>query len=428
MRMLGLFLAGGLAGAALVWTLQAGRARAPSQARVAQEAHLAPPGPPADSSPREARPPPPPAAPDPGGVPRTVAQPDPTSPKRDLPATSGGASREPGPRHEERSVLIAARTESVRRAAAARGQRAQQRADDAEAVAAQVVDDELSAEAIRLSSVDQDDLLGILRALQRDWVAPVALVASAREFGRHFAARSSGERIGIARINEIPNSLAQGDTIFVPAGRSSLKTRVLTLARADGVFPRDLAFEGEGMDRSLLVLDDGIDISSDVINLAFRDLTVYCDRSEFTSFRAGFTLRLERCRVIGFDKGSGGSTAFHGRLGALYASDSRIEAGFGASPWRGNLWRVSDDFLARLENCTIVGPIGKLGPRGSRSLLVYDHVTFVDLEPREREMLLRDPQAVRLLDCTFEDRQAPSTRASDRRSVTEINPDWAERR
>ncbi|MEZ6010194.1 MAG: hypothetical protein R3F05_20860, partial [Planctomycetota bacterium] len=83
---------------------------------------------------------------------------------------------------------------------------------------------------------------------------------------------------------------------------------------------------------------------------------------------------------------------------------------------------------AHLERCAIVGPLRNVGAQGNRSLIVYDHVTFVDLEPREREMLLRDPQAVRLLECTFEQRQAPSTRASDRRSVTEINPDWAERR
>ncbi|MGE0191562.1 MAG: hypothetical protein AB7T63_05910 [Planctomycetota bacterium] len=427
-RILAAFVVGGLAGAALMWALGVDRGHVPTptvgSTVAAGAAETVGPGGVLPGSLPQAPSGTPGLAGAPAPVPRRA--PSPPSP------TTGAAESAPAPRPrirpEDRDALIEARTEIVRRAAVARIANAEQQVADAEAIAARLVDDELAAEAARLADLERGGLLDLVRSLDDKWVAPVALLSSAEQLGSYFTPRASGGRVSVERVNDDPRELGHGDTVFVPAGRSLLKASLVRRVTQEGAFPHDLTFEGVGMDRSLLVLDRELDINKDVVNLTFRDLTVDCNDNYFVELRKGFTLRLERCRVVGFDMGAGSSTAFNGGLGAVHATDSRLEAGFGRSAWRGNLWRVSDVLLARLENCTIVGPIGDVGPRRSDSLVVYDRVTFVDLEARERSQLVANERGVRLIDCTFKEGNPPHTRRSERRSLAEINPDWVERK
>jgi hypothetical protein len=324
-----------------------------------------------------------------------------------------------------RSALVRARAERIRQQAQAAIERERRRGEEAERLARQQVDAELAAERARLADQEHGGLLDLIRGLRRTRTPPVGLLSSPEALGRHFEPTSSGGRMDLGRASAAPAEIGDGDVIEVPPGVSVLDVGKLDRATRQGGLPHDLVFDGAGMDRSLLVLDDEFQASGDVVNLCFRDLTVHCNDNYFVDFRKGFTLRLERCRVIGFDMGAGGSTAFRGGAGVLYATDSRIEAGFGRAPYAGNLWRVGT-LLARLERCTIVGPVGDVTPR-SPSLVVYDGVRFVDLEPRE-EKQLRAPRTdgVRLLDCRFEQsgQGVDRRRKRQRRNVSEINPAW----
>lgn len=422
------FLVGGLAGAALMWALGMDRGHVPTPtvgSTVA--AGGAEPDGPGEVLPG-AHPARPSATPGLSGAPARAPGPAPSAPTPTVGGAESTSAPQPRIRPEDRDALIQARIEVVKAAAAARIANAERQVVDAESIAARLVDDELAAEATRLADLERGGLLDLLRALDDKWVAPVALLSSGEEYGSYFTPRASGGRVSVERVNDDPRELGHGDTVFVPAGCSLLKASLVSRVTQEGAFPHDLTFEGVGMDRSLLVLDREFDINKDVVNLTFRDLTVDCNDNYFVELRNGFTLRLERCRIVGFDMGAGGSTAFNGGLGAVHATDSRLEAGFGRAAWRGNLWRMHGVLLARLENCTIVGPIDDVGPRNSKSLLVYDRVTFVDLEAGERSQLVTNERGVRLIDCTFKEGDPPHTRRSERRSLAEINPDWVERK
>ena len=322
--------------------------------------------------------------------------------------------------------LIRARADSIRVGSALRIDQLEAQRRDADAIARRQVEAELAAEAARLADLERGGLLDLVRKLDRDWVSPQGLLTSPERFGAFFERKARGGTLDPGRANASPDSLSHGDTIRVPAGRWPLDVQGLNRASRSKGYPRDLLIEGAGMDQSLLVLNDEFDVSTDVVNLTFRDLTIHADDNYVVQFRQGFTLRLERCRVIGFDMGAGGSTAFNGRDGALYATGCRIEAGFGKSPWRGNLWRVNGVFLARLEDCTIVGPIGDLDTRRN-GLIVYDRVQFVDLEAHERKKL-EHGRGVRLIDCRFEHAGDPLAKRfkRDERDVAELNPAWAD--
>ena len=341
-------------------------------------------------------------------------------------APAAPAAVEPAPKDGTTAdALLRARTESIRKAAAMQIERLQQQERHAEDIARHQLAAEAAKEAARLADIERGGLLQLIEKLDDEWVAPQSLLTSSERFGAFFERKAQGATLDVGRANASPQDVEAGDTIRVAAGSWPLDTRKLTRSRRGGGFPHDLVIEGVGMDKSLVILNDEFDISSQVVNLTFRDVTIHCNDNYFTYFRRGFTLRLERCRVIGFDMGAGGSTAFNGKDGALFATDCHIEAGFGRAPYRGNLWRVRGVFLARLERCTIVGPIDDLEPRGNEGLIVYDNCRFVDVEDRERKQL-ESHKGVRLLDCRFEVRDdlTKKRRARKARDVSEITPTW----
>lgn len=349
------------------------------------------------------------------------------------PSTRAAAPTAPTPSAESppptasTQALIDARAESLRATAAERIRQAMQTEQNADSIARAQIELEMAAEAARLADLERGGLLELIHELDDEWIAPQTLLSSAERFGAFFERRTQGGALDVDRANASPDEIADGDTIRVPAGRWSLDTQKLHRAKRGKAFPQDLLIEGAGMDTSVLVLNDEFDISATIVNLTFRDLTVHCNNNYFTQFRGEFTLRLERCRIVGFDMGAGGSTAFNGRDGALFATDCRIEAGFGRSPYRGNLWRVRGVFLARLENCTIVGPIDDLGPRGRGGLIVYDGCRFVDIEERERTRLEKH-RGVILMDCRFETKtpEDPERGRRTQRTIAELNPAWSD--
>jgi hypothetical protein len=94
--------------------------------------------------------------------------------------------------------------------------------------------------------------------------------------------------------------------------------------------------------------------------LTLRDLTIHCNDNGLTDLRSRLpaTIRLVRCRVIGFDAGHGGCDLFTGTVGAMLAEDSRIEMGFGRSPGNTELFDLRGGAcVVRMERCVVVGPV-----------------------------------------------------------------------
>ncbi|MEZ6010144.1 MAG: hypothetical protein R3F05_20605 [Planctomycetota bacterium] len=328
---------------------------------------------------------------------------------------------------DERAALIRARIDGVRRTARDQVVRAEQQVQQAEAIATRLVDSELAAEAARQADLERGGLLALARDRRGSVDKALALLASPGELASYFRPRAEGGRVRLERVNADPKELGNGDTVLVPAGRSALKASLLGAAAREAAFPYDLTFEGAGMDRSLLVLDRSLDIDKSVVNLTFRDMTVDCNNNPFVQLRGGFTLFLERCRIVGFDRSAGGVEAIGGSEGVVYARDCRFELGFGPHTWNGDLWRVDDVLLARLEGCTIVGPMREVRPRG-QGLVVCERVTFVDLEQRQREELGRHQAGIKLVSCRFESNDPPFGRDRPRRSLADISSAWAEDR
>jgi hypothetical protein len=291
------------------------------------------------------------------------------------------------------------RAEAIRKAAL-------DRAANAEAIVARQIRWEQeqerrrkAAEAKRLADEARGGTMGLLRSLDKDWIPLWDLVGSEEAFGVVFRRQTSGSLVdGYDLAAEA--SPGDGATIVFPAGRHPLNHRTL---RAWKPFPKDLRIQGQGMDLTLLVLDGKLDSGSEVENLQFADLTIHTDSNRLESLRSNpYTIRLERCRVVGFDTGAGGGDMLSGSVCAFHATDSRFESGYGRSPGHGMLFDVRGALLARMERCVIRGPLDQVFNGGSDSAIVFSQCSFLDTRPELRRELEKPPPGVRLQDCTVE--------------------------
>ena len=115
--------------------------------------------------------------------------------------------------------------------------------------------------------------LELVRAFGTDWVAPWETLLAPDRFSAYFALHAKGGRLA-ARSADAHASLADGDTIDFPPGVTRFDPGFLK--RMDLV-PRDLTFDGAGMDESLVLFPgwNALSLPGDVHGLTFRDLTLH---------------------------------------------------------------------------------------------------------------------------------------------------------
>ena len=122
-----------------------------------------------------------------------------------------------------------------------------------------------------------------------------------------------------------------------------------------------------------------------------------------------------------FDVPAGGNM-LSGRVGAFYATDSHFESGYGRSPGRGMLFDIRGALIARLEGCTVRGPLYTPYNRSSSSAAVFSNCAFLEMDPRKKAELEEPRSGVRLIECTFD--YMPEGSSAPARKVTEINETW----
>jgi len=311
--------------------------------------------------------------------------------------------------------------EVARRAAAIREQ-ARAMADAADATARRTVEQERARERALVEDAARGGTMALLRRLEKDWVPPYELLSSRERYAELFARQTTGGTVD-GRSFDGETSLSDGDTIQFPPGRYEVQSRWLERLSP---FPKDLAVEGYGMDETVIVLSSDLDVRDEVHSLTFRDLTIHCNDNYLERMRhSPYTLRLDRCRVIGFDMGAGGSKMLGGSVGAFYATGCRIEAGYGRAPGFGNLFDVRGALLVRLEDCDVVGPFRSVYEGGARAAQLFVRCRFTRMTPRLKRSLETPGAMARFEECTFEylsDEEERQPR--EKRPITDINPAW----
>lgn len=326
------------------------------------------------------------------------------------------ASELPAARVSEVAARI--RTEAKNRIAAAN-----QALANAQALAEAQVTEEL--EATRRAEEDRarGGTMAWLRNLSRnDMEGTTLLVSSPEKFDALFARQTSG---GTVRGEDLTSfeDVDDGDTIMYPAGQFDLDTQSLRRVQA---FPKDVIIEGRSMDETLLVMNDELSMRGEVHSLTFRDLTLHCGDNYLEDLRREpYTLKLERCRIIGFDMGAGGSSMLCGSTGAFYAIDSKFEAGFGRSPGSGNLFDVRGALVAKLDNCEITGPFRSITGSRHRNAVVFRGCTIRRVPEHRRRYVESGHAGARFIDCEIDYTSERAPR--EPRSVTELNPAWKDK-
>ena len=163
--------------------------------------------------------------------------------------------------------------------------------------------------------------------------------------------------------------------------------------------------------------------NAEVNSLTFEDLTLDCGSNYLTDLRTRnpVTIRLRRCRVVGFDMGAGGSVMLAARSAAFYATDCRFEAGFSRiNPGDGNLFRASSGLLVRIEGSVFKGHFHSVYDANAYATYVFSNCRFEDMSPRMKDALEKPRDGVRFHDCTFHYSEA----RQPKRSFSEINASW----
>jgi hypothetical protein len=243
-----------------------------------------------------------------------------------------------------------------------------------------------------------------------------------RDFEAGFRPRKKGASHRLPVGATAPERVDDGDLLQFLPGAHSFSVR----RWRNKPLPQDLTFEGYGMDQTLVTFDEFDDPSGAIVNLTFRDMTVDCGNNYLFDVRTkDGTVRFERCRVVRFDMGAGGSLLFGVKGLAIWMSGCRIEVGYGRSPPYGNVFRSSDPILARLEDTTVVG--AHLGYGGDGTSIVLRGCRFETAPPGEKARMEKAAW-LHSVDTTVD--EAPAAlhtleRWKSTRPLAEINPSWA---
>lgn len=282
---------------------------------------------------------------------------------------------------------------------------------------AAVVTRPLAEERAKREALLRGDPMEFLKKVGKDSV--LDLVATPAEFARLFERKEIGSRVEGVSLRD-DTLLATGDRIAFPRGQFRLDPR----AWKKLPFPSDIVIEGDGMDETLVVLASEFDMAGDVRSLTLRDLTLHCNEHNLTRMRSGaHTLRLENCRVIGFDAGAGRSVMLDARDCAFFATRCAFEGGFGNGPGSGTLFNESGTLLVRLENCDVIGPFRNVWE--SSGTYVFDHSRFTEMDQRMQSTfdgLAQDPAVWAHSTVVYATREG----RPERRSVAELNRLWTD--
>lgn len=311
------------------------------------------------------------------------------------------------------------RAEQVRRLTAEIRTRALQAARSAELTAARRVAEEIKKQEALLEDLERGGTMTLLKKLQSEPAHMLDLADDGPRFAAMFERKIDGGVVLGTTLGP-RDRIEDGTVLHFPAGAHVWKTSHIGRRRNEP-FPKDLLVRGDGMDTTLVRLDE-ISARSVVCNLTFQDCTIDCGNDYFTDLRRDepVTIRLERCRVIRFDMGAGGSCMLAAQTAAFHAIDCRIEAGFGRYPGSGNLFRVGNGLLVRMEGCTIVGPFSSVFYSDDAATYVFDGCTF----ERQAVPLESPPAGVRFVRCTST--PPDRTRPDKPRPLSDLNPDWGE--
>lgn len=286
--------------------------------------------------------------------------------------------------------------------------------------AARTVAEAMAEERAFLADQARGGTMEMLKALSDAGARPFALVEDPTVFSTHFQRATSGPEVDGAARPKTHDAPESGSTIRYPDGEFELA--VSRWGGREG-FPEDLLIEGAGRDRTTLRFDE-FNARGQVRSLTFRDVTVHANDNYLFDLRSQepVTVRFERCRVVGFDMGAGGSVMLAARVGACYATDTLFEAGYGRHPGSGNLFRVGGGFLARLERCEFIGPFRSLYDLNGGSTYVFQSCRFVN----QKVPLDGPPTGVRFHDCELAERD-PDEIAGERltASLAALDRDWS---
>jgi hypothetical protein len=295
-------------------------------------------------------------------------------------------------------------------------------ARNAESTAARAVAEAYRKELAYLEDKARGGAMNLLRGLQGEEMHLLDLVADSKRFSDIFSRVTPGPTLDGSRVSSLAG-VKDGSLLAYPAGMFKLNVDLYS-----GKFPSDVLIKGEGMDYTLVRLNE-ISTRHEIRSLTFKDLTIDCGDDYFTDLRHDepALIRLVRCRVIRFDMGAGGSVMLAANTAAFYAQDCRIESGYGRSPGSGNLFRVRDGLLARLENCLIKGPFRSIFDEDDAATYVFSNCEITGITSWNRDDIENPPEGVRFENCRLsfmtEDEQR-SHRSGKVKPLSAINPDW----
>lgn len=331
------------------------------------------------------------------------------------------AATEPGPGVEAMiGSATADRIDEARKRAERIRTESLARAKNADSEAARFVSEEIRKERAFLADSARGGAMALINSLSGAGTHPYALVGSAEKFGELFRRYASGTAVAGSATTAL-RDLRDGATLTYGEGSFSLDVR----GDRDPIpFPKDVTLRGAGMDKTLITLNE-LSSHDTVTNLTFEDLTIDCGDNCLTDLRSEnpITLHLVRCRVVGFDMGAGGSVMLEAERAAFWAEDCRFEAGYGRTEaGYGNVFRVRDGLLARLDRCVFVGPFRSVYETNAAATYVFAHCRFEGVS----EKSIRDTRdGVRFEACleTLEAVDAPKVR----RHLGDLNPRWMDR-
>lgn len=269
----------------------------------------------------------------------------------------------------------------------------------------------------KASRTDADELLRAMRTLQEPFFWAVS---DGPRFATFFEPSADGLRVDVTK----PPAVLRTDqplVLLFPEGTHEWDGRV-----ADrGAPERDVVFQGAGMDTTLLRVRRHLS-DRDGVAVVLRDLTLFLGAA--IEGARGQRLRLERCRVVGWEDRSG--ALLEDFEGVLYATDCRFEGGYAERGEAAVLDPNSRGILGRFERCRFRGPLAIV--EGSfagnvkqiqRSTWIFDSCAFLEMErPTPQDLERTRPDGLRFVTCLVD---GTASEKGLRRSLADLNPEWA---
>jgi hypothetical protein len=256
----------------------------------------------------------------------------------------------------------------------------------------------------------EEERVGLLRTMVAARIEP-------RSFHRRWSDLRSHvvrlvDRPSFARLFEPSPAAPKPLEVAFPAGVHEWKA-VGEIRRTR----RGAVIRGAGMDRTLVRVRAAVKAKG----LAYRDLTVDLRSGRMLVDPDGVSLRLERCRVIGFSR----DHALRLSEGILLATECRFEVAYDRRPDRGGLARLEREVVARFEGCLVsLGPAGGSLVAKVRGPTAFSRCRLLDLSERERALVETGSRDVSLEGCEIEWVEPRKVGKPDPRPLSDINPAW----